>query len=62
MIAVNYEVLRVGLSLNICLLDDFGDHWSSALDVDFERLMLHQCAHCPRIQSVVQLQRRRRDY
>lgn len=47
MIVVEDEVLRVDLSLNIGLLDDLGDLWSSALDVDFERLMLHQCTHYP---------------
>lgn len=54
MIAVDYEVLRVRLRLNICLFDSLGDHGSSTLDAYFERLMLHQRTHCPRIQSVFQ--------
>lgn len=53
MVTVDDEVLRVGLRLNIGLLDDLGRHGSSALDADFERLMLHQGTHCSRTQSVV---------
>lgn len=44
-IAIDHKVLCIGLGLNICLLNDFGHLRSSAFDVDFEWLMLHQCTH-----------------
>lgn len=53
-IVVDYKVLRTDLGLNICLLDNLRDLGSSALDDNFEWLMLTERTHCPRTQSVLQ--------